>query len=123
MTRRADEDHLVREERLELDRAAAAGGADDAELQLALGYEGYHRLRVVHGQAEVERRVPLVELAEEERHDDRRRACRRTDLERACERPEQRLPEIREHLLLQREQSLGASIETRPGVGGNDATA
>ena len=36
MLRRADEDHLVTEERLEFDCTTAAGGADDAELQLAL---------------------------------------------------------------------------------------
>ena len=86
MPRRADEDHLVREERLELDSAAAAGGADDAELELALGHEGDDRLRVVHRQANVQRRVRLMELAEEQRHDDRRRARRCADLERARER-------------------------------------
>ena len=47
-------------------------------------------LRVVNRQANVERRVRLVELAQEQRHDDRRRARRRPDLERARERPEQR---------------------------------
>ncbi len=63
VSRRADEDHLVREERLELDRTTAAGGADDPELELTLGDEGHHGLRVVHGQANLERRILLMELA------------------------------------------------------------
>ena len=39
MAGRAGEDHLVLEERLEADGAVAASGADDAELELALGHE------------------------------------------------------------------------------------
>ena len=63
--------------------AAAPGGADDAELELTLRDERDDGLRVVHGQANVERRIRLVELAKEERHDDRRRSRRCADLERA----------------------------------------
>jgi hypothetical protein len=46
MAGRADEDHLVAEERLERDRAVPPCGADDSELEPPVGDELDHRLRV-----------------------------------------------------------------------------
>ena len=71
MARRAREDDLVVEERLEHDGAVTARGADDAELELARGDPLDHRLRVRHRQGDPERRVLALELAEQERDDDR----------------------------------------------------
>ncbi len=82
---RAREDHLVAHERLEPDGPVAAGGADDAELELAVGDALDHRLGVVHLERDANSRVQALELAEQERHDDRRRPGRRADRELAGE--------------------------------------
>ena len=74
MTRRAGEDHLVGEERLEAHAAVAAGGADDAELELSLCDAIDDGLRVEHLERDAHLAMRALELAEQQRHDDRRRA-------------------------------------------------
>ena len=78
----AGEDHLVAEERLERDRAVAPGGADDAELEPAVGDELDHRLRVGHGELDAELGVVALELAEQHREDDGRGPGGGAELER-----------------------------------------
>ena len=65
MAGRTGEDHLVVEERLEGDRAVAAGGADDPELELARGDAFDDGLRVGHRQRDPDARVLTLQLAEE----------------------------------------------------------
>ena len=117
MAGRADQDHLVLEDRLEANGPVAAGGADDAELEPAVGDEVDDGLRVVHLERDVQVGVPLVELAEEHRHDDRGGAGRGADRELARERAGAVGGDLVEHLLLELEQALGAAEEAQPGLG------
>ena len=63
---RADQDHLVLEDRLEAHRPVAPGGADDAELELAVGDEVDDRLGVVHLERDAQLGMTQLELAEED---------------------------------------------------------
>ena len=81
MTRRAGEDHLVAHERLEPHGPMAPGSADDAELELPVGDALDHGLRVVHLERDANAGMVPLELAEEERDDDRRRPGGRADRE------------------------------------------
>src|SRR5581483_9605827 len=122
MPRRADQDHLVAKERLERDRAVAARGADDPELEATIGDELDDRLRVRYGEGNVERGVRALKLAQEERQHDRRGTGRGADLERPLQRtlgPAQLL----EQLLLEREQALRAPVEAQSGLGRLDPAA
>ena len=120
---RAREDHLVVEERLERDRAVAPGGADDAELELARGDALDDGLRVGDGQRDPDAGMRALELAEQQRHDDRRRAGRGADLQLARELALALAGDLVEELLLEREQPLGAAVEPQPGLGRLDAAA
>ena len=116
MPGRAREDHLVPEERLEGHGAVTAGGADDPELQPAVGDQLDHRLRVGHGQLDAQLGVLPLELAEQHREHDRRGTGGGAQLERAVER-RVGLGELVEQLLLERQHPLGAAVESQPGLG------
>ena len=120
---RARENHLVVEERLEPDGTVPARGADDPELELPRGDALDHGLRIRHGQRDLHSGVGALELAEQERHDDRRRARGGSELELAAELALTLTGELVEQLLLEREQALCAAVEAQAGLGRLDATA
>ena len=64
VARRAGEDDLVGEERLEAHAAVAARSADDPELELARGDSLDDGVRVGHGQVDAHVRVLTLELGE-----------------------------------------------------------
>ena len=99
---RAREDHLVVEEGLEADRAMPARGADDAELEVAGGDALDDGLRVRHGQRDLDAGVRALELAEEERHDDRGGAGGGAELQLAGELALALARELVQQLLLER---------------------
>ena len=101
----------------------AAGRADDAELELARGDALDHGLRVGDRQRDPDARVLALELAEQQRHDDRRGACRRAELQLAGELALALAGDLVEDLSLEREQPLGAAIEPHAGLGRLDAAA
>ena len=112
-----DREHdLVPVEGLERDAAVPARGADDAELELAPSDLLDHRLGVRDGQRDVHKRMKLLELAEDDRQHAAAGAGGRTDLEPALQLAFRLLPELREHLLLEREQPLRAAVEPEPGL-------
>ena len=121
MTRRAGEDDLVGEERLEADAAVAAGRADDPELELARGDALDHGVRVGDGQRHVDARVLALELAEQQRDDDRRRPGRGAEDERPAELALHRRRDVGLDLLLEREQLLRAAVEPPACLGRLDA--
>src|SRR5581483_10201385 len=116
VTRRADEDDGVAEERLERDAAVTPRGADDAELELACRHPLDDRLRVEHRQRHVQLRMPLRELAEELGDDDPAGPGRGADLERAGELLVALERDLRDDLLLERQQPLRAAVEAHPGL-------
>ena len=120
---RAREDHLVVEERLEPGGTMPARRTDDAELELARGDALDHGLRVRDGQRDLHARVSALELAEQQRHDDRGRAGGRSELELAAELTLALAGELVEQLLLEREQPLRAAVEPQAGLGRLDAAA
>src|SRR4051794_5554794 len=79
VARRADEDHLVLENWLELDGAVPPRSADDPELEPALGDQVDDRLGVVHLEGDPQAGMKLVELAEQDGHDDGGGAGRGSD--------------------------------------------
>ena len=99
-----------------------AGGADDPELEAAVGDEVDDRLRVVHLERDVQPRVPGEELAQEHGHDDRRRPGRGADRELARERALAVGGDLVEELLLELQQPLGATEQAQPGLGRLDPT-
>ena len=121
--RRAGEDHLVAEERLERDRAVPPGGADDPELEPPVGDELDDGLRVRDRRAAPAARVVALELAEQERE--------RRSPPGPVEAPISSVPrsgpsglgELAEQLLLEREQPLRAAVEPEPRLGRLDAPA
>src|SRR5205085_2217460 len=117
MSRRAGEDDLVAEERLEHDSALAPGGADDPELELSPADEVDDRLRVVDREADRRRRIRRLELAEERREDRAARPRRGADLEPPGERALGAGGHLVHELPLEREQLLRAAVEGEPGLG------
>ena len=67
--------------------------------------------------------IRALELAEEQRHDDRRRPGRRADQQLAGELALALAGELVEQLLLEREDALRAAIEAQAGLGRLDAAA
>jgi hypothetical protein len=116
VARRGDEDHLVPKEGLEGNRPVPARGADDSELEPAIGHQLDDGLRVRDRQLDVQLRVLALELAEQERQHDRGGAGRGADLQRPAQRPV-RLAELFQQLVLQREQPLRAAVEPQTGLG------
>jgi len=123
VARRADEDDLIPEERLEDDGAVAARGPDDPELELAAGDRLDDRLGVGDVQLDDERSVQALELAEEKRHDGAAGSARGTDRERAPELTVGFAGDVLDELLLKRKQPLGAAVEPQPRLRRLDATA
>ena len=121
MAARDGEDDFVPEERLEDDRPLAPRRADDAELELARGDALDDRLRVEDPEGDVQAGVPRLERAEKLREHDPAGPGRSADLERAAELVGPLEPDLRDELLLECEQPLGASIEAQPGLGRLDA--
>src|SRR5205807_6795265 len=83
MTGRTREHDLVAKERLEDDASVAPCGADDAELELAVGYLVDDRLRIRHGEPNAHLRMLLAELAQDERDDGAAGAGGSAELERS----------------------------------------
>ena len=108
---RAREDHLVVEERLERDRTMAPRRADDPELELARGDALDDRLRVGDRQRDPDAGVLALELAEEERHDDRGRPGRGAELQLAGQLALALAGDLVEDLALERQQALRAAVE------------
>src|SRR5215213_6013119 len=109
--RRADEDDLVPEERLERDAAVPPGCADDAELELAARDEVDDRLRVVHRERHVDVRVAPLKLAQQERQHGLARAGRGAQLQPPPQRTAVARRDLVHELLLQREQALRAAVQ------------
>ena len=105
------------------DRAVAARGADDPELELARGDALDDGLRVGDRQRDLDAGMLALELAEEQRHDDRGRAGRGADLQLARELALALAGDLVEDLLLEREQPLRAAVEPQPRLGRLDAAA
>ena len=121
MPGRAREDDGVAEERLVLDPAVTRRGADDAELQRAVGDALDDGLRVEDAERDVQLRVRVGELAEDLREDDAARPGRGADLERAGELAGRLLGELGDDVLLELQQALRAAVEAKPGLGRLDA--
>ena len=117
------EHDLVPIERLERDAAVAACDADDPELELAPPDLLDDRVRVGHRQRDVHQRMKLLELAEDDGQDAPARPGRRADLEPALELALGLLAELREQLLLEREQPLRPAVEPEAGLGRLDPAA
>src|SRR5947207_10066489 len=123
MTRRTRQDDLVREERLEGHRPVTARCADDAKLELAFGDARDDRLRVGDGELDLDLGVLLLELAQEEGNDDRRRPGGGADLQAARDRLLVPACDFGEQLLLELQQPLRASVQTETCFGGDDPPA
>ena len=121
MPGRADEDHLVGEERLEAHAAMAARRADDPELELARRDALDDRVRVRDGQEDADVRVLALELAEHDRNDDRRRPRRRAEHEIAGEVALAGRGHVGDELILEREHALRAAVEPPSRLGRLDA--
>ena len=88
----------------------------------SVGDELDDRLGVGDVQRDAQIGVLALELAEQERQDDRRRPCRGADLERPVE-PRVGFGELFEQLLFEREHALRAAVEPKPGLGRLDPAA
>ena len=121
VTGRARQDHLVVEERLERDRAVAAGRADDPELELPRGDALDDGLRVRDGQRDLDARMLALELAEEQRDDDRGGAGRGAELELAGQLALALAGDLVEDLPLERQEPLRAAVEPQARLGRLDA--
>ena len=100
-----------------------ARGADDAELQLAVGDERDDGLRVEDGQLDLHLRVLPLELAEQVREHDRGGACGGADLEPSADWGVVLTRDVGEQLLLELEHPLCAAVEAEAGLGRRDAAA
>ena len=96
-------------------------GADDAELERAVGDALDHGLRVEDAERDVQLRVRFGELAEELGEHDAARPGRGADLERAVELAGRALLQLADDLVLEREEPLSAAVEPKPGLGRLDA--
>ncbi len=114
MAGRACEHDLVAEERLEDDATVTARGADDAELELALGDVVDDRLRVRNGQPDTNVLMLLDELAQKQRNDCAAGPGGSPELERSGQVTFALAGHLLEQLLLQREQLLRGRVETEP---------
>ena len=121
MAGRADEDDLVREERLEANTAMAARRADDAELELARRDALDDRVRVRHRQKDADVRVLALELGEHHRNGDGGRPGRRAEHEIAREVALAGGRHLGDELILERQHALRAAIQTPARLGRLDA--
>ncbi len=97
--------------------------ADDAELELPVGDELDDRLRVVHLECDLHVGVAVLELAQEQRHDDGRRAGGGADRELAGQRTCPLRRHLAEQLLLELQQPLRSAVEAPARLGRLDAPA
>src|SRR6476620_3208114 len=104
MTGRHGEHDLVAEERLEYDSAMPARRADDAELELTPRHLLDDALRVRHLKGDGHVWVEPLELGEHHWHDRAARPGRGSELEAAGQFALGLFAELREELLLHREQ-------------------
>jgi hypothetical protein len=109
------------EKRLVLHAAVARRGADDAELEAAVGDALDDRLRVEDEELHVQLRVRVGEEAEERREHDAARPGGRADGERALELARRLLGEPGDDLLLELEEPLRRPVQLEAGLGGLDA--
>ena len=123
MPGRDSEDDLVAVERLERDAAVTAADADDPELELAPRHLLDHGVRVRHRERDVHLRMELLELPEHHRQDAPAGPGGGADLEPALELPLRLVAELREHLLLEREEPLRSAVEPQTGLGRLDPPA
>ena len=91
--------------------------ADDAELELAAPDLLDDGVRVRHRQRDMHLRMELLELPEDDRQDASAGPGRGADLEPALELAFGLLAEVREQLLLEREQPLRSAVEPETGLG------
>ena len=117
VVRRRREDHLVAEERLERHAALAARRADDPELELARGDVLDDGVRVGDRQRHLHTGVLALELAEEQRQDDRGGPGRRAEVERAGELALADGGDVLEQLILEREHPLRAPVQSSARLG------
>ena len=123
MVGRADEDHLVAEERLVGDGSVSRRGTDDAELELAARDLLDDRLRVRDGEVDGNLGIRLRELAEQDRHDRSARPRRRAERELTAERPVGASCDLVDQLPLECEHPLSAPVEAIARLGGLHAAA
>ena len=100
------------------DTALPACCPDDAELELTVRDRVDHRLRVRDRERHRDLRVPLLELAEEERQHGLAGTRRGAELQSAAQLADRARRDVLEELLLEREQALRAAIEARARLGG-----
>ncbi len=96
-------------------------GADDAELELARRDALDDGVRVGDREEHADIGVQALELAENDRHDDRRRTRGCTEDEVAGEVALTRRGHVRDELILEREHPLRAAVEPPPRLGRLDA--
>ena len=118
--RRAGEDDLVSEERLEHDTAVPTTRTDHAELELTIGHLVDDRLGVRDGEAHADLGVALVKLAEKQGDDGSPGACRGADLERSRDLAAVAGRKLLEEALLECEQPLCGRVELESRLGGLD---
>ncbi len=123
VTRRARQHDLVPEERLEDDAAVPPSGADDAELERAIGDLVDDRLRVGDREPDAHVRVVPLELAQEDGHNRAARPGGGAELERSRDRALVVGGDLLEQVLLGGKQSLSGGVEPAAGLGGLDAAA
>jgi hypothetical protein len=122
MPRRAHEDHLVGEERLEADATMTPGGADDPQLELAGRNTLDDGMRVRDREKDPHQRVLTLELAENDGNDDCRRSRRCPQHEVSCEIALARGAHVGDELILEREHPLSAAVEPPSRLGRLDAS-
>ncbi len=121
--RRTREDHLVAQERIEPHAAVTPRGADDAELELAVGDELDHGLRVVDLEGNADGGVEGLELAQEQGNRDRRGARGRADRELPTELAVPLGGDLLDELFLELEQALCTPVQAPPSLGRLDPAA
>ena len=117
MAGRADQDHLVLEDRLEAHGPVTPRGADDAELEPSVGDEVDDRLRVVHLERDAEVGVALWNS-----QSSTGTTTAAGPVEAPIESSPVRAPrtvrgDLAEHLLLELQQALGAAVQAQSRLG------
>ena len=103
------------------DPAVPSGGADDAELELAVRHTLDDGLRVRDRERDRDTGVLPLKFAEQDRDDGATWAGGRADLERAAELALLAGLELLEQLTFEGEQALGAAVEREARLGRLDA--
>ena len=106
-----------------VDAAVAPRRADNADLERPIGDQVDDGLRVEDRQRDVQLGVRGLELAQELGEDDAAGAGRGAELERAREVALGLAGDVREDLLLERQEALGAAVQPQAGLRRLDAAA